>query len=115
LSAVHTFDPPGDDAEEVSAVLMQVARVVEAKLELHGLQAKCIGVKVVASDGEQRHRSHTLSRSIAGAGAIFAVAVRLLERTQTLPLRVQRLSLSASKLHLAEATDRQLELFPTEY
>ena len=62
---------------------------------------------------EQCHRSHTLRRSTADAEAILRIAVRLFERTEARRRPVQRMSLSASKLHLADATDRQLELFPT--
>jgi DNA polymerase-4 len=127
LSAVHSFRVPTDDPESIADALMLLARVLEGRIRLHGLQAKCIGVKVLFRDAvdpsdsdaptglegsEHRHRSHTLRRSTVEADAIWRTAVRLFARTESRRRPVQRLSLSVSKLHLADATDRQLELFP---
>jgi len=63
------------------------------------------------ADGTTTTRSETLDALVAEAGAIHAVALRLLGRTQAGSRRVRLVGISLSHLRPIPREGRQLDLF----
>ena len=91
--------------------LQDLAQQLAAELQLQGLLAARVALKLRFVDQAVATRSLTLTQPAAAAADLQAAALALLERTDagSRPVRGLRLQLAGLLLH--DAADRQLELF----
>jgi DNA polymerase-4 len=91
--------------------LFDLARHLEAELELQELSAGKVSLKVRYADQTAITRSRTLSSPVTRAGEIQDVAAELLTRTQAGSRPVRGLGIQLARLLPAGETGRQLDLF----
>ena len=111
LSREVTLREGGADRAELAEQLLDLARQLEAELARQGLAAGRVGLRVRYADQGTQSRSQVLGGVQVAATELYAVALALLDRTQTGSRPVRGLGLQLSKLAPAAEADRQLDLF----
>ncbi len=99
------------DVAALGERLFDLARHLEAELELQELSAGKVSLKVRYADRAAITRSRTLSSPVSRAGEIRDVAAELLTRTQAGSRPVRGLGIQLARLVPAGETGRQLDLF----
>jgi DNA polymerase-4 len=112
LSQEVTLDAPEADLAVLAARLSELARRLEAALQLQGIAAGHVALKLRYADGETVRRSQTLERGVGDAEGIEGVAAGLLARTEAGRRTVRLLGIGLASFAPARRDDRQLELFP---
>jgi len=99
------------DIAVFSETLQDLTRALDAELELQGLAAGRLILKVRFSNQEKTTRSETFGSPTASAADLHDCALRLLARTEAGSLPVRGLGVQRGNLEPAEDAHRQLELF----
>jgi len=112
LSQEATLDGEETDLAALAEQLERLARSLEAALQLHGIAARRVVLKVRYADFETTTRSTTVAHAVAAAAELAAVAQGLLARTQAGLRPVRLLGIGLAAFTRVRRDDRQLELFP---
>jgi DNA polymerase-4 len=113
VSREATLPEGSPDLRSIGERLQELAQRLGEELELQGLFAARVAVKLRFSDQTTATRSLTLSEPTAAAADIHRAAMALLERTEAGNRNVHSLGLQLSGLQRQGAGDPQLELFST--
>ena len=100
---------PSADLRTLGDEIGRLARDVEEMLQRERRRARTITLGVSFVDGERITRAHTVDEALSQPGAIAAIGLELLGRTQAGVRQVRRLRLQVSNLSRAEA-----ESFPQQ-
>ncbi len=107
------FSQPQTKRAELEEHLRSLCQRAESKLRHLDLAAARVAIKLRYDDQQTTTRTRTLARPIGVAAEIYAIASRLLDRTQPGQRPVILLGLTVSELVLPRSEmDRQLDLFP---
>lgn len=99
------------DLAQLAEQLQELTRELEAELQLHGLTARRVTLKVRYADQSKTTRTRTLPAPAAGAADLNAAASDLLARTQAGSRPLRGIGLQLAQLAPAREANRQLELF----
>lgn len=111
LSREITVRGESVDLAVLTEQLSELSQQLEAELQLQGLVASRVVLKLRYADRERAAPSQTLAAPTAAAADIHARAISLLGRTQAGSRPVQGLGLQLQRLAPAGEEDRQLDLF----
>lgn len=114
LSQESSFERPQLDVGVLSERLLELARSLEAGLEVDGLVARQVSLKLRYADDETTSRRTTLRDPVGTANALHSLAMSLLRRTHAGTREVRLIGIAVSGLRRAARDDRQLELFATQ-
>ena len=99
------------DMAVFSETLQDLTRALDAELQMQGLAAGKLTLKVRFADQEKTTRSETFGSPCASANELHDCALRLLARTQAGSLPLRGLGVQLGNLAPAEDANRQLDLF----
>jgi len=112
ISQEMTLPRPERDLTALEEVLENLAEGLARQLELEGLRAMRLVLKLRYADGDRTTRSRSSDQNLSGSRHLMAIAQELLERTDAGNRPVRLLGLAASRLTPGPNADRQLTLFP---
>jgi len=112
VSRETTLADGSGDQRAIADLFQGLAQRLAEELELQGLFASRVALKLRFSDQTTASRSLTLAEASAAAPDILNAALALWERTEAGSRRVMGLAVQLAGLQRQPASDRQLELFP---
>ena len=112
MSRETTLEVGSTDLHAIGEQLQELSQRLADELELQGLFAARVAVKLRFSDQTTATRSLTLNEPTAISRELHRAALALLERAETGNRPVHSLGLQLAGLQRQAAEDPQLELFP---
>ena len=103
------------DLTLLTETLQQITRALDGELQMQGLAAGRLTLKVRFGDQGRTTRSETFGSPTSDPARILDCATRLLTRTQAGSRQVRGLGIQLGCLALREEADRQLDLFPPQH
>lgn len=113
ISQETTLPRPERDRTALGEVLEILAERLARQLELEGLRAARLVLKLRYGDGEGLTRSRSSDQNLSSSRQLLAMAEELLERTDAGSRPVRLIGLAATRLAPGPHADRQLALFPS--
>ena len=110
---VDAYTLAGEIGMAIDEHLQDLAQQLAAELQLQGLCAARVALKLRFTDQAVATRSLTRTPATAAPGDLQSAAATLLERSDAGARPVRSLRLQLAGLVLQGAEDRQLELFPS--
>lgn len=115
IGAEDTFSQDLTALEDMAAELDALAKVVEDRLERHGLKGRTVTVKIKYHDFKISTRSRSFAEPVADGQTIAATAKALLAEADLTNAKVRLLGITLSNFGerkpIGYEPDRQLELF----